>query len=478
MAFRAQHRSKQLFLAAVVWVSSMMLATGQEAHAPDEGVGDEELAEIELVAAQQPLNANANNTGQSPQVNGGNARGQATGADPANRSRLTSNRRPQRSAGSNRASIPYMVGDTVGGAQEKLRVTGSASVLIEHPTFGGSRLNLAENNSPILADRLFVSYRHFHNATDFNVRSFGGVGGINSLNVDSTTLGFEKKFRDIGSLEFRLPINEQLTSNVAIAQTTGPVINIPLSNRSTTVGNLGIILKLALLSSDTWYVSYGAGLNLPTAPDVNVLYTVNDPQLALVNAVGQIQNRAINYRLNTVYSNETVNLSPFFSAYWQPQGRVYGLGFLQVDTPLSQSTVRSNGTAQVGGVPPLVFNSTSQINQQTLMRCNLGLGAWLWKNDSERLIQSLSLRSEFHYSTTLNDADLSAPTVVAPDLGTRNSVLTFGNTSGRVDLLNTVFGVQATAGKTIFTNAFVAPMRSGTDKAYDFEYNFSMNRLF
>ena len=491
-----QLRSTQLLLTGAAWAFIATLAFSQSTPAEQSFSDDAELdTTAEVASYNQDSSAggattdlgNPNTAGPSARANGNIQRSpngrQDIGTQPtsnansSNRSQLTSTRR--RAAGSNRSSIPYMVGDVPGGGKGELRVRGGTSVLVEHPTFGGSRLNIAENNSPVAADRVFVNYRHFENATDINVLSFGTVGGRNSLNVDTFTFGVEKRFTDISSFEFRLPVSEQLTSNVAIAQTAGQQIAIPLSDRNARVGNLGMIYKLALLSSDDWYFSSGMALNLPTAPDVRVQYTVNDPQFPIINAVGQLgQTVNLNYRLNTLASNETVNLSPFFSAYWQPQSRLYGLGFVQVDTPLNQSTVQTNGATIINGQQVFAFNTTNQVNQQTLLRCNLGMGAWLWKDHTDRTIHSCSILSEFHYTSSLNNADVAGPALVARDLGGSNSVLNFGNTAGRVDLLNAVVGTQAVIGKTVFVHGFVVPMRSGADKAYDFEYSFSMNRLF
>lgn len=467
MASTALLRKTQHILPLVVWGMGITLAVAQNPPQPSQPASELVSPTDNTSSALAPSNQNANAGTQNRAARG----------DGPNRSQLTSRR--TRAASSNRASIPYMVGDNTSGAIGALRVDGTASFLVTHPSFGGNRLNTAENNSPVVADRLYVSYRHFHNANELSVLGFGGIGGRNSLDVDTYTLGIEKTITENSSCEFRLPISEQLTSNIAISQTTGPQISIPLADRKTNVGNLGIIFKLAMFSTEEFYVSSGVGLNLPTAPDVSVQYTVNDPQFPAIGPGGPIgQTVPMNYRLSAITNNETVNLSPFFSAYWQPESRLYGLGFMQVDTPLNQSTFQTDGSTNIAGQQVFAFNSTGQINQQTLMRGNLGLGAWLWRDECDRTIKSCSLLGEFHYTTSLNDADVIGPVVVARDFGTGNSVLNYGNSANRVDLLNAVLGVQTVIGKTVFLNGVVAPLRSGADRAYDFEYSFSMNRLF
>ncbi len=83
-----------------------------------------------------------------------------------------------------------------------------------------------------------------------------------------------------------------------------------------------------------------------------------------------------------------------------------------------------------------------------------------------------------HYTTTLNDADIIGPITVAPDLGIGEQNLRVGNLANRVDSLNLTIGTQATIHKTNFSNGFSVPIRTGTDRGYDFEYSLSINRAF
>ena len=89
----------------------------------------------------------------------------------------------------------------------------------------------------------------------------------------------------------------------------------------------------------------------------------------------------------------------------------------------------------------------------------------------------MGLQSEMHYTTSLDNADMIGPTAAAPNLGLGSDV-GFGNTANRIDLLDTVLAVQTVLERTLITNAFVVPIRSGSDRVYDFEYSLSVNRRF
>jgi len=360
-----------------------------------------------------------------------------------------------------------------------LEQTGSPSIRIEHPSFGGSRLNIAENNSPFVTDRFYVNYRHFHNASEIDILSYTPNGGRNSLNVNTWTFGIERKLTDNSSLDFRLPINTQLASDLNITQTTGPVTAFPLNDTDTSVGNLGLIYKVALIESDSLYWSAGTALNLPTASNVSVRTNINDNQFQNYSPVnGAPVGGPVPFQLtmNARYRNDTVNLTPFMAAIVRPTPSVYGMSFLQLDVPLNPSRVDINGTSFSSGTQTSAFDLQGRVDQQVLLRANLAAGKWLWQNDRERIINSMGFQGEMHYTTSLNDADFLGPTPAASNLAF--SDVGFGNTANRVDLLDTIIAVQTVLQRTLITNGIVVPLRTASDRAYDFEYSLTVNRRF
>ena len=66
----------------------------------------------------------------------------------------------------------------------------------------------------------------------------------------------------------------------------------------------------------------------------------------------------------------------------------------------------------------------------------------------------------------------------APDIANSSEFLRFGNFANRFDLLNTLVGVQTVIRQTSISNGIVVPLRSGSDRQYDFEYSLGMNRRF
>ncbi len=402
---------------------------------------------------------------------------------------------PQSSRFSSLSDTPYMVGDTPNGGGGVFQLggfpvfdtntgslipTGSPSIRIEHPSFGGSRLNIAENNSPFVTDRVYFNYRHFHNANEIDILSYAPTGGRKSLDVNTWTLGVERKLTDNSSLDFRLPIISQLASNLNIIQTTGPVTSFPLNDTDASLGNIGLTFKVAVLESDALYLSAGAAMNLPTAPNVSVRTNINDDQFQSYNPVNGLPlGGPTPYRLtmNARYRNDTVNLTPFLAAIVRPSSSTYGMSFLQLDVPLNPSRVNIDGTSFTNNIQTSAFDLRGRIDQQVLLRANLAVGKWLWQNDRDRLINSMGLQSEMHYTTSLNDADFLGPTPATPSLGFGSGV-GFGNTANRNDVLDTVLAVQSVLQQTLITNSLAVPIRSGSDRVFDFEYSLSVNRRF
>ena len=278
---------------------------------------------------------------------------------------------PQKSSFSSLSDVPYMVGDTTGGGGGAIQFgglsngtdspqsgpIGSESVLVDHPGFGRERVNIAENNSPIVADRVYVNYRHFRNASEIDVFSHTPMGGLNSLDINRWTFGLERRLTENSSLDVRLPINSQLASDLTISQTTGPVTSFPLNDTAVSVGNLGLIYKLAFYQSEYWYWSAGAALNLPTAPNVNIRTNIDDSRYQNFDPAGNPVGSAFPFRfsMNTRLSNDTVNCTPFLASVFRPSSSTYCMTFLQLDVPLNQSRIDASGDTFVNNQPFSTF---------------------------------------------------------------------------------------------------------------------------
>lgn len=405
----------------------------------------------------------------------------SVGAGAANQASSQTN---QAASSTSLTNVPLMVGDTTGGGCGGLTISGSLAASIMHPTFACSRLNISENNTAVLLNRVYFNYRHFENESKIDIFSYSPLGGRSSLDLDRYVLGGEKIIGDSTSIEVRMPINRQLTSNLVATQTGTPttpsVSSLPLRDRDTTFGNLGLVLKHALVRKENIYLSGGFGLNLPTAPDVTITGRINDTHYAIYAPLtGNLLNTIdLKFAVDGVIKNQTVNLSPFL-AYYTPSTRWFSQGFLQFDVPLNKSSASLSESLSVLGANLSNLNTSGWLAQQTLMRLNIGTGYWVVRNRQSGWINSLAIMAEVHYSTTLNNADLLGPVQVAPAaFGLSTVDLTVGNIANRVDVLDFALAVPLWIGRTNITNGFVAPARTGADRGFDFEYSLLVNRTF
>ena len=433
---------------------------------------------------------------------GGAIPGQSPSATPDGRtmpeqSDLALEQEMQRSMRGDRVSsaartfAPNMIGDTNAGGCGALTIEGQLAAFVQHPTFSCSRMNIAENNSAVVHDRIFFTYRHFHNASDVSVFDNMPLGGANSLDINRYTLGFEKKIGGRSSIEVRMPINHELSSDLSFSQVNG-ASNLPLTDTDTSIGNLGVIFKQALCDRPTFYVSGGVGVNIPTAPDVTMQGHISDPAFAILDGDGnplipEASYPSILYNFTSKVENETVNLQPFLGCVWTPTDCFFTQGFLQIDVPLNKSgaaldqylNVGDNGTVPGTGSDYQTESGTASLAQQTLMRLNAGMGLWLYRDVCRQ--RALALTCEVHYTTTLQDADIVGPFDVTPPIpayGISGTTLSVGNLRNRTDVVNLTTGVPITLGKLTVYNGLSVPVSGGDNRGFDCEYTLILDRRF
>lgn len=389
----------------------------------------------------------------------------------------------------NLASVPFMIGDT--GAGTCLSFGGLLDVELSHPTLTCSRLNISENNSPLPTDRLYFSYRHFHNATPTRVFQFN-----RDFHVDRFTLGGERTFFDgMLSCEIRCPLEGRLNSNVFTELRTDlvPPIVDPIAGgtfaqfeglRRAELGNLSLVFKALLHESNDCAISAGVAFTLPTARDVN--YGVDIVDSFTFNGFPTITADQ-DILLDLAVSNESVYIAPFLAWLMQPNPRFYHQGFLQVEVAANPSNVRVigdgiseffDGGASLGVNNWFVpFPGRTELFAQSLLRLNLGLGYVLMEDPRATWVQKLTGIFETHYSTTLEDANISTVEVIE-DFGFGVQSIEIGNRNNRIDIVNLVAGFSADVGNMVITNGFTAPITTGSNRGFDFEYNLQVQRPF
>jgi hypothetical protein len=340
-------------------------------------------------------------------------------------------------AGAPTSSTPYMIGDFFSTAGQLFVADASSpnaaakgQLIGTIPNAGGTRrVKISENNSPIPRDRVFFSFNDFNNAAAVIQQN-----QLSALDVQRYTPGFEKTFwGGQGSIEFRSPI--------AYAQNPQVFVNGNGTPKQTQFGNISLALKFLLWREDNFALAAGTGLNLPTAPDVQI-FQFNQQALTL--------------------KNQSVHLLPYVGMYWAPTDRAYVQSFLQIDLDANGNAVNvvNGGTA-------------GRLNEQTFLYADVALGYWLYRDPDARLVTGIIPILEFHYNTTLQNAD----TVVAQS-GT--SQFTLGNSFNRLDITNVTAGTTFRLGPLSFlTFAGVFPLRiQQSDRQFDSEVIAQFNRLF
>lgn len=383
-------------------------------------------------------------------------------------------------------STPNLFGDsTDGGCGQAEFLAGTVPASLEHPTFNCVRANLAENNSPLPRDRVYFRYNHFHNITDISIFPDTFDDGVSSLHIDRFTFGGEMTFFDERvSLEARLPFARQLTSDVLLYDVQG-AYNLPLDDYRTELLNAQLILKALLVERQTFALSGGAGLNMPSAQDFNIRLFVDDDNFEIIApGIGQIASIAVDADIRGTVPNGIWNLSPFLAYLWTPRPRIFTQGFLQTDVPLNGVTGTVSGSVGTPGNQMVFGPLSEEFYQQTLMRMNLGGGYWFLQRPQARLLKGWAGVLELHYTTTLQDAKiipLSLPLVTLPPPlppATLNADVNIGNLANRVDILNLTTGSHFQIGeRTTLGVGFVVPLRGGSDHPFDFELNVLLNHL-
>ena len=383
------------------------------------------------------------------------------------------------------ALAPNMIGDLQGGGCGGLSFGGLLRVLIEHPTFGCSRLNIAENNSPLPRDRVYFRYNHFDQETLTDVFTDTPRGAASAVDLDRYTFGFEKTFFDGRfSTELRVPVNRQFVNTIDLQDTQGRT-NLPLESRNTVFGNLGLTLKLLLLREEKLKLSTGVGVNIPTERSVKInvrvrndQFVLNDPEPAFPNG----RTAPVIAGVSGVVKNETVNLSPFLAALYTPTDRLFAQGFIQVDVPVNKSNANVSGFTfiDVPGIGPISNDipfESGFLKQQVLMRLDLGGGYFVYKNPNARWITGFAPTMEAHYSFTVSDAStLTLPLEFFPG---SSADLVVGNLSNRVDVFNLTFGATALLGnRGTFALGYVVPLSTGDNKPFEYEISAQLNWYF
>ncbi len=329
------------------------------------------------------------------------------------------------------ARVPNMFGDSIPPTVNAFICACDRSpqdqIVTEFLTGGGSRYTpISENNKPLPMDRVFFNYNGFYNAiTTTNLTA----GHTFDSDLRRYTFGFEKTFFDgNSSIEMRLPLMNSID------------ITTPANFTSSgTVGNLTLVFKQLLLSTENTALAAGMGLGLPTGDHLTGRSGDTDFTLG----------------------NQATYLLPYIGMMHNFSDNLFVTAFTQIDIAASgdKFVVENQGTL-------------GKLNAPTFARFDLGTGYWLVRDVDSPYLNGIALISEFHYLTTLSDAD-----EIIINGGTNDFSL--AGSDNRVDYLNVTAGVhwQITP-MSNFRVSGVFPMRRDPDRQFDSELQMSFNRYF
>ena len=201
---------------------------------------------------------------------------------------------------------------------------------------------------------------------------------INSPNpdigVNSYTPGFEKTFLGgLMSIELRLPMATTLDNNVFFDGTT--------NTSQGEIGDLALAVKGLLVRRDTFLLSGGLAMTVPTAQGSQYY-------------LGQSYSNPL-----MTISNQSVHLMPFFGVFWTPNDRLFAVGYFQVDVDVNGDPVAVGDNSS----PPTV--QIGRFRDPTMLYVDLALGYWFRRSDSaEYLVTGLAPVVELHVNQSLDSS--------------------------------------------------------------------------
>jgi hypothetical protein len=332
------------------------------------------------------------------------------------------------------ASVPNMLGDFYGPGGQFATTGGNFNSVADLPAAGGGcRTKVAENNKALPMNRCYLMYHHYHNAlsSDLDVNA---PGTEVDADVNRYSLGLERMFLDgRWSVDVRMPFYEGYELQAGSFGVEGGEI-----------GNLSVTLKRLVAISETGAAAVGLGADLPTGDDVFVQDLPNE------------------YTVR----NQAVHLSPFVGFLRLPTPCTFVHGFAQVDVPVNGNRVDylDTGLGQSG--------SFGDVTEQTMLYLDVAGGYWLYRDACASGITGLASLVEFHYATTLQDADVLTGTLGATSVQ-------FGNLANRLDVTNITVGLHTEIrGRSTLRCAGVFPLQDIPDRPFDAELQITFNRYY
>jgi len=299
-------------------------------------------------------------------------------------------------------------------------------------------VKMVENSSPVPRDRVYFNYSYFHNANITPGRA----------DVNRFVPGFEKTFFDNWtSIELRTPFAGTLSN---VQEVMGGSCAGISEYRDVEFGNMSVIFKSFLLQRETWGVSAGMQVLLPTAEGVFVQGT---------NQLGQ--------PIDLVYvENQSVHTMPFVGAIWAPTERSFSQVIVQVDVDANGNPAYVNPNLQPG-ITRTQLAPAGRLNFPTFMYVGLSTGYWVWQSRGPGLT-GISPMFEVHVNQAMDEFQ-----------PVQAFGYSLGNDQGVVSVTNGLVGCNFEWNRrSTVTFAYVTPLGGGLDRFFDGELRAFVNWRF
>jgi len=326
------------------------------------------------------------------------------------------------------ARVPNMIGDFLLPTGEISIDTGDQG-LVAGIGLTSCRFKVSENSSPLPTHRIFIQYQHFSNA------AFAGEGGFGpsafeSFDIDRWIAGVEYPFfNDLFSIEIR-------------AAWQNPY---EFAGSSSTISGQDFIglmptLKALLWQTETTAIAAGMGINIPfgDAGDLS-----SDGASATVK-------------------KGSVFLQPYVAwvELWTPNTFTHLV--TAIDIPLGGNAVYYDGD-DTGG----------RITEQTFLYLDIALGHFFYQNPQSGLITTIAGVVEFHYATSLSDADEFTIAIGGGEF------VGFGGDRKSIDVADITVGIHTEfATDTRFVVAAVFPLQNQALRPHDGELQVILEQRF
>lgn len=281
-------------------------------------------------------------------------------------------------------------------------VSATGIIFVPNPADGGiaGRNRVSADSSPLPRDRVIFNYDFVSNA-----RLTSDTPAMNRF-----VFGFEKTFLDgMASVEFRIPFASSVNS------TSND--NGSYSSGHGEFGNVFLVLKALLASSDSLVVSAGLGVSLPTADDVRLQLGKGD---------------ILRVR------NDAVILTPFVAALWTPSDRLFAQTWIAWGVDANGNRVETNLDGK--GV-----TTKGRLYDPSTFQLDIQLGYWLIHPvEGSGVVRGFAPFLEWHFNQQLREQNsvTDGAFTLTPTLGQLSEIdMSTGFASQLGDAGNLMLGV-------------------------------------